>query len=87
MPHAFSTRLGGVSAAPFESLNLGNPNGCEVQDPSARVSENYRRLQNAAGCEGRELCHVHQVHGTAVVRAEAVEPFDTGAKADAQVDE
>src|SRR3954469_4013937 len=83
--HAFSTRLGGVSAAPFDSLNLGNPNGCAVQDDYEHVWENYRRLQAAAGCAGRELCRVHQVHGAAVVRAEAGRPFDTSAKADALV--
>ena len=48
VPHAFSTRLGGVSPAPFDSLNLGNPNGCAVQDDSNRVSENYRLARVAA---------------------------------------
>jgi YfiH family protein len=85
VPHAFSTRLGGVSAPPFDSLNLGNPNGCAVQDDYEHVWENYRRLQTAADCTGRELCHVHQVHGAAVVRAEGGRPFDTSAKADALV--
>src|SRR3954462_10317630 len=74
--HAFSTRLGGVSAAPFDSLNLGNPNGCAVQDDYEHVWENYRRLQAAAGCAGRELCRVHQVHGAIVVHVEAARPFD-----------
>ena len=27
VPHAFSTRLGGTSPPPFDSLNLGNPSG------------------------------------------------------------
>jgi YfiH family protein len=85
VPHAFSTRLGGISPAPFDSLNLGNPNGCAVQDDYDRVWENYRLLQAAAGCAGRELCYVHQVHGAALVRAEQGKPFDTSAKADALV--
>lgn len=85
VPHAFSTRVGGVSPAPFDSLNLGNPNGCAVQDDYEHVWENYRRLQAAAGCGGRELCHVHQVHGSAVVRAEPGKSFDTTGKADAIV--
>jgi YfiH family protein len=85
VPHAFSTRLGGVSEGPFRSLNLGNPSGCAVQDPSDHVRENYRRLQAACGCAGRELCYVHQVHGAAVARAEAGRGFDTSAKADALV--
>ena len=85
VPHAFSTRLGGLSPAPFDSLNLGNPNGCAVQDDYPRIWENYRLLQSAAGCAGRELCRVHQVHGAAVVRARRGEPFDTARKADALV--
>ena len=85
VPHAFSTRLGGISPGPFDSLNLGNPNGCPVQDDYERIWENYRRLQAAAGCGGGELCHVHQVHGAALVRAAPGEPFDTSAKADALV--
>ena len=85
VPHAFSTRLGGVSPAPFDSLNLGNPNGCAVQDDYDRVWENYRLLQAAAGCPGAELCHVHQVHGAAVLGVREGEPFDCSAKADAIV--
>lgn len=85
VPHAFSTRLGGVSDGPFRWLNLGNPSGCAVQDDSAHVRENYRRLQAACGCEGRELCYVHQVHGPTVVRTDRGRRFDTSAKADALV--
>ncbi len=43
VPHAFSTRLGGSAAsAAFDLLNLGNPNGCDVQDDDANIRENYR---------------------------------------------
>ena len=85
VPHAFSTRLGGASPPPFDSLNLGNPNGCEVQDDYPRIWDNYRLLQAAAGCAGRELCRVHQVHGDVVARVRAGAAFDTGVKADALV--
>ncbi len=85
VPHAFSTRLGGVSPPPFDSLNLGNPNGCDVQDDYEHVWENYRRLRAAAGCAGGELCHVHQVHAAAIVRAPEGERFDTSQRADAIV--
>ena len=85
VPHAFSTRAGGVSPAPFDSLNLGNPNGCAIQDEYDRVWENYRLLQDAAGCRDGLLCHVHQVHGAGVVRAHKGAEFDTSAKADAIV--
>jgi purine-nucleoside/S-methyl-5'-thioadenosine phosphorylase / adenosine deaminase len=86
VPHAFSTRLVGISPAPFDSLNLGNPNGCEIQDDYDRVWQNYRLLQAAAGCApDAELCHVHQVHGCAVVTVRPGESFDNSRKADAIV--
>lgn len=85
VPHAFSTRLGGTSPAPFDSMNLGNPNGCEIQDDYDRIWENYRLLQRAGGCGGRELCRVHQVHGDGIVRVRRGEAFDTAQKADALV--
>ena len=44
VPHAFSTRIGGISPPPFDSMNLGNPNGCAVQDDEERIQENYRKL-------------------------------------------
>lgn len=85
VPHAFSTRLGGTSPPPFDSLNVGNPNGCDIQDDYARIWDNYRLLQAAAGCAEREVCRVHQVHGDVAARVRAGEPFDTSAKADAIV--
>ncbi len=83
IPHAFSTRIGGDSPAPFDSLNLGNPNGCDVQDSYERIWNNYRLLETAAGCPGRDLCHVHQVHADNVVWASTNAPFDNSIKADA----
>ena len=83
--HAFSTRLGGISAPPFDSLNLGNPSGCDVQDDYPRIYQNYDLLQAAVGLAGRERCWVHQVHGGAVVEIPRGEPFESGAKADAMV--
>lgn len=83
--HAFSTRIGGISPAPFDSLNLGNPSGCDVRDDSDRIRQNYRRFLRAAGCEGRELMAVHQVHGAGVVRVTRGNPHDNDTKADALV--
>jgi len=83
VPHAFSTRLGGVSAAPFDSLNLGNPSGCDEHDPADNVRANEQRLLRAAGGGGREFCRVHQVHGRAVARAQRGKAFDFHEKADA----
>ena len=64
--HGFSTRLGGVSPAPFDSLNLGNPTGCPHVDDDAHLRENYARLQQAIGAAGALRCWVRQVHGNAV---------------------
>jgi len=64
---AFSTRVGGVSAGPFASLNLGR---LTDDDPDA-VEENRRRLCEAAGADRERLTFNRQVHGTAVHRAVA----------------
>lgn len=82
--HAFSTRVGGISPPPFDSLNLGNPSGCEVRDDSIRIKRNYRLLLRAAGCEG-ELLAVHQVHGGGVVHVRRGQPHSNDVKADALV--
>ncbi len=55
--HGFTTRRGGVSAGPFESLNLGGKWG----DMPAHVAENQRRLGIAAG--HRRPFFATQVHG------------------------
>jgi YfiH family protein len=85
VPHAFTTRIGGVSPAPFDSLNLGNPSGVKVQDQWDRVYENYARLQSAIGCPEHTRCWVHQVHGNSVIRVEKGGEFKTGQRADALV--
>jgi len=85
IPHAFSTRLGGLSPAPFDSLNLGNPSGCAIADDYERIWENYRLLASACGCRTLELLRVHQVHGANVLRTTRGEHFDNASKADAIV--
>ena len=83
IPHAFSTRVGGTSPPPFDSLNLGNPNGCATQDDYGRIYANYDLLQHAIGVAGRTRCWVHQVHGGTVVDVD--DTFESGVKADAMV--
>jgi len=60
---ACSTRRGGVSEAPFDSLNLGGHTG---DDPAA-VAENRRLFQAAAGMPAQPRW-LKQVHGRRVVR-------------------
>ena len=64
--HGFSTRLGGVSAGPFASLNLGHA-ATGRRDEPANVEQNWRRFLAAArlGSDGRRH-EVEQVHGAAV---------------------
>jgi YfiH family protein len=81
VPHCFSTRIGGISPAPFDSLNLGNPSGTDTVDDYDRIYENYRKLQRAIGRPQHDRIWVHQVHGGDVMRA----PCPSGAKADALV--
>jgi len=84
-PHGFSTRIGGLSPRPFDSMNLGNPNGCEVQDLRERIRENYRILLRAVGLEGRQWMYLHQVHGARAVRVERGKKHDNDLKADVLV--
>jgi len=75
VPHAFSTRCGGVSSGIFDSLNFGNPSDLpsERRDPASNIARNFDILLEAAGVhrhEQREIVQVFQVHGakTHVVR-------------------
>jgi polyphenol oxidase len=70
----FTTRRGGVSEGPFQSLNLG----LWTDDDEHRVRENRAKVERIGG--GR-LAQCHQVHGTTVVEADP----DVVADADGQV--
>ncbi|MDF2808136.1 MAG: multicopper polyphenol oxidase [Cellulosimicrobium sp.] len=60
----FTTRSGGVSPEPWDSLNLG----LNVADEAARVRSNRAR---AAARLGAPVAFASQVHGTRVVRLDA----------------
>ena len=60
---AFSTRLGGVSEPPFDSLNLG----LLTADDGERVNENRRCLAAALGFEPEQVAFARQVHGTRLI--------------------
>ena len=59
---AFSTRQGGVSEGPYESLNLG----ILTDDERARVECHRELLADAAGVEMAAIAMGWQVHGTDV---------------------
>jgi len=56
----FTTRNGGVSRAPFNSLNLG----FNTEDPKSNVEGNRSTLSRAFGIPPHQLLTVRQVHGT-----------------------
>ena len=60
--HGFSTRIGGVSRAPWDTLNLGANRGDDVR----AVEENFRRFCGAIGADPDALVKNHQVHGDRV---------------------
>jgi len=63
--HGFTMRQGGVSAAPFDSFNLGWKWG----DDARAVDENHRRLLRVSGAWA--MARASQVHGTRIVRVSA----------------
>lgn len=69
--HAFSTRVGGVSRPPFDSLNLGSSEHDEKKD----ILQNYTLFTSAVGVDADSLVFTKQVHGD-VVRV--VEPWHRG---------
>jgi YfiH family protein len=64
---AFTTRVGGVSEAPYDSLNLTIGTG----DDRARVEENRRLACEAVGVPAATLAFNRQVHSPTVHRARA----------------
>ena len=56
--HGFSTRQGGVSPAPWDSLNLGISRG----DREENVRENYRRFCAALGVKPESTVFTQQTH-------------------------
>ena len=74
----FTTRAGGCSPAPWDSLNLGD----HVGDAPARVSDNRQTLALATGCQP---VFVQQVHGQQVVVLDPASAELSGQVADAAV--
>ncbi|MGQ9681122.1 MAG: peptidoglycan editing factor PgeF [Anaerolineae bacterium] len=69
--HAFFTRLGGVSAPPYASLNVG----ASVGDEPRAVEANRRRCYAALGLAEQQVVTCYQVHSDVVV---PVTPADGG---------
>jgi hypothetical protein len=73
------TRRGGVSSAPWHSLNLGG----SVGDDPAHVVENRLRVFNSMGRDPESIHDVWLVHGTDIVYADSPRPIrEPSARAD-----
>ncbi|PYP83301.1 MAG: peptidoglycan editing factor PgeF [Blastocatellia bacterium AA13] len=65
--NAFSTRTGGVSSLPSDSLNLSLFKG----DTKENVQENRRRFLQALGAERHAIVTAHQTHSTKLCRIDS----------------
>lgn len=63
IPHAVISRQGGVSPAPWDSLNFGST----VGDAPSRVAANHDLAFAAVGVNRQNISEVWQVHGNDVV--------------------
>ncbi|TYO98483.1 hypothetical protein EDC39_10683 [Geothermobacter ehrlichii] len=70
LPAGFTTRNGGVSRAPFNSLNLG----LNTEDLRANVEGNRATLTHAFGLEPHQLLTVRQVHGDHILLIDQPNP-------------
>jgi len=61
--HAIFSRLGGVSSAPYDALNMS----VSVPDDQANVYANRARAYGLFGRTNETLVHAHLVHGSDVV--------------------
>lgn len=68
-PNGFSTRVGGVSPPPWDSLNLGASCG----DQPERVAENFRRFCGAVGTDADAL--VKNIRSTGIWSARSPGPM------------
>lgn len=62
--HGFSTRNGGVSAAPFLSLNLGG-----TEDLPEHIAENRKRALGDLNIDMNQVSYLNQIHSNIVCQA------------------
>ena len=65
--HAVSTRLGGVSQPPYDSLNLA----FHVEDDADAVRHNRQLFANSLGVDWTKIVSPKQIHGDCVCRVTA----------------
>lgn len=62
--HGFSTRHGGISPKPFESLNLGG-----TDDTSEHIAENRKLALNDLEIRFEQMSYLNQIHSNTVCHA------------------
>ncbi len=77
-----TTRSGGISEAPWHSLNLGD----HVGDNPAHVAENRQRLADSIGLPADRIAWIRQTHGTHVARFPGPENPEADASVTDQTD-
>jgi polyphenol oxidase len=78
---AFTDRLGGVSAPPYDALNLG----FATDDDPASVASNYALVESALGVRPGWIARMRQVHGGEVTVAREPGDPDHPPRVDAMV--
>lgn len=79
--HAFTDRSGGVSAPPFDTLDLA----FHVGDTAEAVLANHDRLADRLGYDRRKLVHMRQIHSDRIVVCTGDTDFDTRPECDALI--
>ena len=80
LTHAFTTRLGGISCPPYDSLNLSAKSG----DDESAIKKNRQNLSNELSIEG-DFFFLDQTHGDTIVAAEDMNSQQPPPRADAVI--
>lgn len=81
LTHAFTTKNGGVSLKPYDSLNLA----FHVHDKTQSVQNNHTILANEFFYDKNRLIHMKQIHSNLVHTVEKSDSFDTPPTCDALI--
>lgn len=81
LTHAFTTKDGGVSKLPYDSLNLAY----HVEDNSLDVDANHERLASRLNYDKRTLVHMKQIHSDIVHIVDNNDNFDNSPTCDALI--
>ena len=79
--HGFFTRIGGVSAGLFSSLNCGFGSG----DEAAKVAENRARVAETLDLDAERLVTCYQIHSAEIVEVETPWRREEAPRADGMV--